>query len=554
MDIEQHSAAVKARLRDHSRSDYRPDPNESEDPEVIYLTENSAERIIFSGEDLVSIKLPAGSRVIYPRKPLRGLRDIRSAVRYAMLNPEGMEPLPSLLKAGMKVTIAVDDISLPIPAMVRPDLRQVMLEVTLEFLETAGIDDLHIIIATAIHRRMTPAEIRRMTGDQIYDRFYPDRLYNHDGEDQANMKWMGHTSEGETAEINRRAAESDLLIYLNINFVPMNGGPKSVATGLAGYRSLREHHDPQVIAASNSYMDPQRSALNDSNGRINRLIESQLRVFHVESAVNNRMFSAPLDFLCKNEDQYSYRDRAKLKAFQYGLGRLPAALKRRIFQRVPSPYQCIAVHGGDVDKVHQRILKVSRRQYEVRVKKQADILIFGIPYVCPYSVNSILNPLLVQVMALGYLYHLYSGGIPLIKDGGSLIIFHPCRDEFDPRYHPSYIEFFHRLLPESRDSLYLQKKYELEFARNPEYIRIYREGYAYHGVHPFYMWYWGETGRRRLGKVIAVGAEDPKVPQRMGWQSAVNFEQALEMAKTGQPANPQITLLHLPPMVMTRSV
>ena len=39
-------------------------------------------------------------------------------------------------------------------------------------------------------------------------------------------------------EINKRAAESDLLVYVNINLVSMDGGCKSTATGLAGYRSL----------------------------------------------------------------------------------------------------------------------------------------------------------------------------------------------------------------------------------------------------------------------------------------------------------------------------
>ena len=32
--------------------------------------------------------------------------------------------------------------------------------------------------------------------------------------------------------MNKRAIESDLLIYLNINLVPMDGGHKSVAVGL----------------------------------------------------------------------------------------------------------------------------------------------------------------------------------------------------------------------------------------------------------------------------------------------------------------------------------
>lgn len=553
--IPQHLEAVQKRLKNHMPADgYVPSESAEEDPEVVYVREDSAKRVLFKGEDLVEIKLPAGSRVVYPRAPMRGLRDIRAAIRYAVLNPERMAPLPELLKPGMKVTICVDDISLPLPPMEKPDLRQTMLEIVLEFLREAGVEDVEIIIAIAFHRRMTPAEIRRMVGNKIYDQYYPKRLYNHDAEEPKGMKWLGKTSAGECIKINRRAAESDLVLYLNINFVPMNGGHKSVATGLAGYDTLREHHDPEVIAASNSYMDKERSALADSNWRIGEVIESKVKVFHIETALNNRMFAPALDFLMRNEDDWSLLDRQKFQAMKYALNRLSPPAKRRIFQRVPAPYECIAVHAGHVDAVHDRILRVSRRQYTVNVKGQADVVIMGIPFVSPYSVNSILNPLLVQVMACGYLYHLFEGGVPLLKEGGTLIVFHPCRDEFDARFHPSYIEFFNRLLPESTDSRTLQKKYEYEFATNPEYIKMYREGYAYHGVHPFYMWYWGESGRRRAGRVIAVGAEHPHVPERMGWENAANFEEALAMAREVGPANPQITLLRQPPVVLTRCV
>ncbi|MCB1315152.1 MAG: DUF2088 domain-containing protein [Leptospiraceae bacterium] len=555
LDVVKQVEAVSSRLHDHhADTAYVPDPDAVEDPEVVYIHEKSAKRVTFSGEDLVEVALPPGSRVIYPRTPRRGLSDVRAAIRYALLHPEGMEPLPRLLKEGMKVTIAVDDISLPLPPMRRPDLRQLMLEVLLDFLGQAGVSDIHIIVATAFHRRMTEGEIRRMVGNHIYDRFSPDRLYNHDGENRDGMKWLGHTEVGEVVEINRRAAESDLIIYVNINFVPMNGGHKSVATGLAGYRTLREHHDPEVIAASNSYMDPGKSALADANERIGSVIEKKLKIFHIESAVNNRMFSPQLSFLSKNEDDLNVVERQGLRALRYSLSRMSAPVKRRLFQRVPAPYECIAVHAGEVNAVHNKILRISKKQYVVNVKGQADVLLMGIPFVSPYSVNSILNPLLVQVMALGYLYHLYDGGVPLLKDGGVLILFHPCRDEFDARFHPSYIEFFHRLLPESTDSRYLQKKYEVEFATNPEYIKEYREGYAYHGVHPFYMWYWGETGRRRVGQVIAVGAEHQHVPERMGWENAATVEEALLKAYNTVGPNPQITMLHQPPVVMTRCV
>ena len=154
------------------------------------------------------------------------------------------------------------------------------------------------------------------------------------------------------------------------------------------------------------------------------------------------------------------------------------------------------------------------------VEGQADILISASRTSRPYNVNSILNPLLVQVMALGYLFNMYRGKPARCKKGGVMIITHPCYDEFDHEHHPSYIEFFHRLLPETRDAFKLREKYEDEFATNPSYIEMYRRGNAYHGAHPFFMWYWGENGRQHVGKVIVVGADNEHVPEILGWERA----------------------------------
>ncbi len=49
---------------------------------------------------------------------------------------------------------------------------------------------------------------------------------------------IGTTDQGEVLEINKRAADSDLLVYVNINSVAMDGGWKSITTGLASYRCL----------------------------------------------------------------------------------------------------------------------------------------------------------------------------------------------------------------------------------------------------------------------------------------------------------------------------
>src|SRR5207248_2088814 len=114
----------------------------------------------------------------------------------------------------------------------------------------------HLIAALALHRRMTDAELRHALGDRVYDAFAPSgSLYNHDAEDPDNLAFLGETDLGEEVEINRRAAESDLIVYVNINLVAMDGGHKSTATGLASYRSLRHHHNVHTMQHSRSFMD-----------------------------------------------------------------------------------------------------------------------------------------------------------------------------------------------------------------------------------------------------------------------------------------------------------
>jgi hypothetical protein len=106
------------------------------------------------------------------------------------------------------------------------------------------------------------------------------------------------------------------------------------------------------------------------------------------------------------------------------------------------------------------------------------------------------------------------------------------------------------LLPETRDAVTLHKKYEQEFANNPIYKQMYRHGHAYHGVHPFYMWYWGEAGRRHMGRVIVAGAKSHAVCQTLGYEPARNLTEALEMAKDTAPRSPSMTMVHAPPILL----
>ena len=515
---------------------------------VVITEKGSPPRALFSGEDFLLEELPVGTRVIFPRPPLAGVVNLKAAIRFALNHPEGMEPLHALLRPGMKVTVALDDISLPLPPMQLPDVRQTILEIVLELLADSGVDDVHLIVANALHRRMTEGEMKRMVGAKVFAAFYPDRYYNHDAEDPEGIVELERTDKDEVVAINRRAAESDLLIYVNINLVPMDGGHKSVGTGLTNYESLRAHHNPKTIRDSESYMEPSRSALHKSTERIGRVIDKNLKVFHIETVLNSRMFGDSVAFLGKKEEDYSEVDRLKFQGMKYALSKLPRAAKRKLLMSIPAAYDVIGVHAGATEPTHEKTLELCWKQYSVPVQGQSDIVIFGVPYISPYNVNSIMNPLLLQVMGLGYLFNL-NRGVPLVKKGGVIILCHPAYDEFDPVHHPSYIEFFNRLLPETRDAVKLEHKYEREFAKNPSYVHLYRKGNAYHGAHPFYMWYWGENGRQHVSHVIVAGAENNHVPEMMGWERTDTLSEAIDMARGYMGRNAHISCMKTAPIL-----
>jgi hypothetical protein len=519
---------------------------------VLEVDERTPPLLVHEGEGFRMQSFPLGTRVVYPPDPLPGVRDVNAAVRHALLHPMGdSRPLPELLKPGMKLTIAVDDISIPLPPMTLPDVRQRILEHVIGLAAEAGVEDVKIVVATALHRRMTAAEIRRMVGERVFRSFWPRDLSNFDGEDRDALIEVGTTDQHEVVEISKRAAESDLLVYVNVNLVAMDGGHKSVAIGLAGYRSLRHHHNVETMLHSRSYMDPRpgHSEIADSATRMGRLIASSgITVFQIETTVNSETFPKNLGFLNKREWEWSAYDQGLMIAARKANGIAPPRARRELFRRIEAPYRITGINAGEVEAVHERTLENLHRQQLVEVRGQSDVVVFGVPYLGPYNVNSILNPILVHCLGLGYFFNLYRN-MPLVKPGGVAIFFHPVPWEFHQIHHPSYIDFFEEVLAETTDPATIESKYEERYATDPWYVHLYRTSHAYHGVHPFYMWYWGAHGRDHVGDVIFVGGE-PKSVARLGYRPAGSFRDALEMAKDTVGPSPSITYFHAPPIMI----
>jgi len=519
---------------------------------VLEVDRSTPPTLFWRGENFSLEKLPAGrSRVIYPPEPLPALADIDGAIRHALLNPLGQDPLPTQLFAGMKLTIAFDDVSLPLPKMRRPDIRQRVIEAVLDLAAQAGVDDVVLIAALGLHRRMHEYELRHALGDRVYDAFHPrGLLWQHDAEDHENLTVIGTTDHGEVLEINKRAADSDLVVYVNINSVSMDGGWKSITTGLASYRCLSHHHNGETLQNTRSLMGHrQHSALHTSIWRLGKVLRDHgPKVFQIETSLNTDMFPDAYSFINKREWEWTAKDRATYLGVTKGLSLLPVKARRKMFFDIHSPHQMTGVNAGDTELVHERTLEKVYAQQLVPVEGQTDILTLGIPFVCPYNPDGVMNPILVMCMGLGYLFNMYRNK-PLVREGGVIIMTHPTYRDFNPVHHPSYIDFFEQVLPDTTDPVVMGQKWEKQFAEDEWYRHLYRTGNAYHGVHPFYAWYWGAHGQQHAGKVIIVGGDAATV-RRLGFTPASTLDDAFEIASDVVGRQPTISHLHVPSLLV----
>ena len=338
---------------------------------------------------------------------------------------------------------------------------------------------------------------------------------------------------------------------MNINIVSMDGGHKSTATGLASYRSIKHHHNVHTMQHSRSFMDRHNSELHHSNWRMGAVIaDAGVKVFQIETTINTDTFGqdGPMSVLAKREWEWTTRDRVSFIGMQQGLKRLSSPTRRKIFQNHRAPYGVTSVTAGAIEPVHERTLTHCFDQHLVEVEGQTDILTMGLPYICPYNVNSIMNPILVMCLGLGYFFNMYRGK-PLVREGGVLIMTHPTPWEFHPVHHPSYIDFFEQVLADTTDPKVIEEKWEKQFAEDEWYRHLYRTSYAYHGVHPFYMWYWGSHALQHLGRVIVVGG-DTRAVKRLGFKAASTLQDALEMAEDVVGPGASITHYKNPPLVM----
>ena len=68
--------------------------------------------------------------------------------------------------------------------MAGPDIRGRIIEAVLTRAAAAGVDDVALVCANGLNRRLTPAELAGLVGERVFRSFFADGLLtNHDAED-----------------------------------------------------------------------------------------------------------------------------------------------------------------------------------------------------------------------------------------------------------------------------------------------------------------------------------------------------------------------------------
>jgi lactate racemase len=434
------------------------------------------------GDSTVTAELPDRARIVSRRGGagagggLQEVGELDAAVREALEHPLGLPQIRQMAKPDARVVIAFDD---PTVTSFGP-IRRVAIEAVLAQLADAGVPESNVtlICANALHRKFTHDELATIIGRELVDRF-GDRLFCHDAEDSANLVYFGTSEHGYDVELSRHAAEADLCVYVNAGLhLGFSGGWKSVAVGLSTWRSIRHTHHPDGMSMS---------------------------------VLNNRMH----DVL--NE-----------------MGaHLEASMGKRIYKIecvLASPTKIARVWAGGVSETRAAALEVMAARNPPRRSQAepADVVVYGLPAWSPYAVFGQMNPILTLISSgLGYL----GGYIEAVgRPGCTVILATPCPDTWDMEHHPSYREAWDRVLPQTRDPYEIMRRFETEFVGNADYIDRYRNGVAFHPVHAIL----ATHPLRRLkhaARVIVAGADDPAVPEHVGFGYAASVEDAIRDAE-----------------------
>jgi nickel-dependent lactate racemase len=214
------------------------------------------------GHGTLAVRIPdeALGEVVAPRA-VTPVADAEAEFGAALDNPIGSPRLEAIARPGQRVAILVDDITRETPTAR-------MLPQVLARLQAAGVapGDIRIVLALGTHRQMTEAEIVEKVGAETARQF---EVVNDSCWDESKFVYLGDSSNGIPAWVNRAVAEADVRIGLG-GIIPhtdagFGGGAKIILPGVCSGRTVDVFHTRCAAVTHN--------LLGDAEGPIRRDLE-----------------------------------------------------------------------------------------------------------------------------------------------------------------------------------------------------------------------------------------------------------------------------------------
>ena len=417
------------------------------------------------------------------------------ATRRALDAPLGLPPLTELAGPGRTAVIVFPD---RVKGGAHPLAhRRVSIPLIVDDLLRGGcrIEDISLLCAQGLHRRNTHEEWLEYLGPEVVDRFWPDRLTNHDAEG-ADLLDLGFDEMGNAVQTHRAIAEADIAVLIGHcaanHYGGFSGGYKMLVTGLAGRASIASHHNPDTM---------------HRHDWLGGAIDSHMR----------------------------HQFRSIGQAIEKGIGKQVFAVDAVLGQYS----EVLDVRAGTIPEVERATWPLAKRRAEVvidELEQPADILLVGLPRDFHYGPGMGTNPILMS-LAIGAQY---SRAARALRPDPVIIALAACDGWFNADWFPSYEESYEALQRYDTAADFLASEDAHRISTDPTYCAAYSTGYSYHPFHAMSMISGGAVPLKWCSQVYLVGAEQPRYARGMGYRTLHSVNEALEDAQRYVGSNPRI--------------
>ena len=464
---------------------------------------------LLSGTRIAVVDTAADGVVLRPPPPGRAIADVRAAVREAVRFPLAGEPLNRLAVRGGTATVVIEPPHLPVPAAAF-DPRQEAIVAAVEELETLGVAQLTVLVATGLHQRLPPREIGMLFRPEFRRRFRG-RVIVHDAEAD-DLVELGSAG-GVTLRVAPALVETDLVVTVTAAETVVAGGAgallrcaSSEAMRASGATSLLE------TAGSNGW----RLAL-----ALERLLGGRVPLFGISIALNLPHVFGGYPY---EEDILERVARSKLRR---ALAALPGSIRGRVIERVPRDLTAAAVFGGTPSAAHSEALLRAIEFKGTRLDELLDAIVIGIPPTTAFIPRERPNPVAAAYLGLGVALRAWRNQFP-VRPGGTAILLHDFQRRF-PRNQSPYRALFAD--PRTARDARALRQGERAALRDDAALADYRAGRAVHPLEPFEAWSACDASISRLGSVLVAGCRDAPAARQLGFVPVHGIGAALGMAR-----------------------